>query len=435
MPSSENQPSTLISATKGSFLQDRSCWQGKKQHQNRNLRLAGRGLSPGHTRGALASPWAASAIHSCPVCSSTDRSAQALCQLAEPGHTCGAGRAGQAARAPRAGAAASPHLGLSSCSAASHSLGTSASPQLRIWMCTGSVCVSPLHARSARRAGVLLPTRAASCASWGCDGVRQEIFAVIFGQRCPALWQHRRLARSQASEEKPVSRSLQPLPCSQAASSLPEPAASPAARFKGEAHAEELIPWPKLRTRHRRNYSNTCPRTALSPNRLREEGPSVLHHSRNCTGRVLLPLLRARGIPQPFENSSPLQYPPSLAFVLPVGSITLSSRLPQNSGDYSSVLCSHTPLASEVFPPKGNSSTNTRKAHSPCRHPEKAAERRVRTAPPEPPGPASAAGCAPCWAEALLPASLRPGHTAPPAGPQPRGLGRPRRQIPGGSDH
>lgn len=109
-------------------------------------------------------------------------------------------------------------------------------------------------------------------------------------------------------EEKPVSRSLKPLPCSEAASSLPEPAAGPAARLKGEAHTEELIPWPKLRTRHRRNYSNTCPRTALSPNRLWEGRPSVLHHSRNCTGRVLLPLLRARGSPQPFKNSLPLPW-------------------------------------------------------------------------------------------------------------------------------
>lgn len=85
---------------------------------------------------------------------------------------------------------------------------------------------------------------------------------------------------------------------------------------------------------------------------------------------VLLPVLRARGIPQPFENSSFLQFPPSLAFVLPLGRITLSSRLPQRSGDYSSVPCSHTPLASEVFPPKGNFPTNTRKTHSPCRHTE-----------------------------------------------------------------
>lgn len=67
----------------------------------------------------------------------------------------------------------------------------------------------------------------------------------------------------------------------------------------------------------------------------------MLHHSRNCAGRVLLPLLRARGIPQPFEISSALQSSPFLAFVLPLGRITLSSRLPQSSGDYSSV-----PLAS-----------------------------------------------------------------------------------------
>lgn len=41
IPSSENQPSTLTCPSKGSFLQDRSCWRGRRQHQSQNLRLAG----------------------------------------------------------------------------------------------------------------------------------------------------------------------------------------------------------------------------------------------------------------------------------------------------------------------------------------------------------------------------------------------------------
>lgn len=54
------------------------------------------------------------------------------------------------------------------------------------------------------------------------------------------------------------------------------------------------------------------------------------------------------------------QPPPSLAFVLLLGRTTLSSRLPQSSGGYSSALCSHTPLARDLFPPE-YSSTNTQK--------------------------------------------------------------------------
>lgn len=48
-----------------------------------------------------------------------------------------------------------------------------------VFGCSQEAFVCPLHAHSARKAGVLLPTRAASCALCGCDEERQEISTVI----------------------------------------------------------------------------------------------------------------------------------------------------------------------------------------------------------------------------------------------------------------
>lgn len=157
-----------------------------------------------------------------------------------------------------------------------HHLGTLACPQLPYLKCTASICASPLHERSARKAGILLTSIPSdSCDQDGLKLIPSVTWAAL---TCTVAAQRRlREARPALTHRRSTSTLLQPPSCSHRASSLAEPAASPASQ---RAHPKELFPWPKLHTRHIRNYSNTCPRAVLSPVfPLQETGPSAFHHS------------------------------------------------------------------------------------------------------------------------------------------------------------
>lgn len=182
MPSSEDQLCTLTCPTRGPFLQDRS-WE---QHQSANLRLAGEcsaQLTLGEpwrvlelpvlfTPALFALPWMAQPRPSGRLSpGSLDGSAQALCQLTELGTRAGLAALGRQPELPEQELLPAHTWGSALAQQPATVWGQQPAHSPVFGVHRKRLCVAFPH-----KAGVLLATKAAACAS--CGVMRK-------GRKCP----------------------------------------------------------------------------------------------------------------------------------------------------------------------------------------------------------------------------------------------------------